>query len=121
MIYDFDLEFAINKSRKKQTDDMLADFVLHALSVLVFFLNCTKDSTACFLLCKYLPSQNRYLNVRCVYGKDLRFFLLPTNQDNLYNQSFVYTQFAFQQGTCLFTQLEIFIHWFHLLPVESII
>ena len=37
MIYDFDLEFAKNKSRKKQTDDMLTDFVIHALSVLVFF------------------------------------------------------------------------------------
>lgn len=37
MIYDFDLEFAKNKSRKKQTDDMLADFVIHALSVLVGF------------------------------------------------------------------------------------
>ena len=38
MIYDFDLEFGKNKSRKKQTDDILADFVIHALSVLDFFV-----------------------------------------------------------------------------------
>ena len=106
IIHDFRLEFAKKKRRVKK-QRLLADFDIHALSVL--FLNCTKDSTACSLLYNYLPSQSRSLNVRCVYGKDLRLLLLPTNQNNRYNQSFVYTQFTFQQGTCLLTQFEIFL------------